>query len=163
MKYQNTRRGFTLIELLVVVLIIGILAAVALPQYRIAVEKSRITQLLVRMDALYKAGAAYYLANGEYPTDVQELDIDIASNAKEIRQITEITSAPHTGVVYADNSKCAIVHKTDGNVGCLTNNIWLLWRRPENRRTCRGMSTLGQKVCKTLSTGEYIEDDGYLM
>ena len=73
----NNNKAFTLIELLVVVLIIGILAAVALPQYQKAVEKSRATQAITLLKSVYQAADAYYLANGVWPTRFDELGIDV--------------------------------------------------------------------------------------
>ena len=70
------RGGFTLIELLVVVLIIGILAAIALPQYRKAKEKAEATQLLTSVKALHEAQQRYYLVNGVFAKSFDNLDVE---------------------------------------------------------------------------------------
>ncbi|WP_428898143.1 prepilin-type N-terminal cleavage/methylation domain-containing protein [Parelusimicrobium proximum] len=72
---QHLGGGFTLIELLVVVLIIAILAAVALPQYTRAVERSRVSEALITLKAAGDAVQRYYLQNDEYTGDFDNLDI----------------------------------------------------------------------------------------
>ena len=71
-----SKAAFTLIELLVVVLIIGILAAVAVPQYQKAVGKSRIAEVRTVVPTLLQAARLYYLETGNHPMSETELSID---------------------------------------------------------------------------------------
>ncbi len=80
----KNKKAFTLIELLVVVLIIGILSAVALPQYQAAVVKAKAATMLAFAKNLLEAEEVYYLANGFYTGSVSDLDIGMPAECSHI-------------------------------------------------------------------------------
>ncbi len=96
------KKGFTLIELLVVVLIIGILASVALPQYEKAVEKTRAMDAVSAVKALKDAQEVYYLANGRYASSLEDLDVKVA---EQLRDFVLETATLSTGRYAYYNSK----------------------------------------------------------
>ena len=72
------KKAFTLIELLVVVLIIAILAAIALPQYQKAVEKTKVAPLFSILHTIYQAQQVYFMTHGKYATSFDKLDFNIS-------------------------------------------------------------------------------------
>ena len=115
---MKNKQAFTLIELLVVVLIIGILAAVALPQYQKAVEKSRGTQALTLLKALGQAQEAHWMASGTYASTFEELDISLPAGwnagapatAPDRNSLTE----PHTNQVWT-----VYMQESEGLIGSM--------------------------------------------
>jgi len=76
---MKKQAGFTLIELLVVVLIIGILASLAIPQYFKAVEKARISESMSVISSIKSAQERYLAGSGGYAADLNNLDISYAN------------------------------------------------------------------------------------
>ncbi len=72
---RTAKKGFTLIEILVVVVIIAILGALALPQYRRAIIKTRFSEMMTAVETAAKAQEAHYLAQGDYAQDLSLLSI----------------------------------------------------------------------------------------
>ena len=107
--------GFTLIELLVVVLIIGILAAVALPKYTKAIEKSRAVEAMVWLNTVLKAEEMYKEATGKYTGVLADLDIEMpgspwSSNAMRGNNFFYQVNVPVAGntlLLFAQRGKVA--------------------------------------------------------
>ena len=152
---EITTRGFTLIELLVVVLIIGILAAVAVPQYQKAVEKSRAMQGLTILRSMIEAQKLYYLANNKYATDFNDLDIDIPSGkGASVRGFKEWSFCIDTGSrMYARN------WYLDARGAHYTGKYDLyVWMSKPMNIYCTGIDLT---VCKALSHGKEQAPAGY--
>ena len=72
---MKTQKGFTLIELMIVVAIIGILAAIAIPQYQNYVARAQFSEAPTLLGGARVAVEEFYVSNGSFPNDLDDLGV----------------------------------------------------------------------------------------
>lgn len=157
--FYTTARGFTLIELLVVVLIIGILASVAMPQYTKAVEKSRAAGVIQKVKSLQNAVDMYLLAN-DWPTvqftnlsgtsGRENLDISFKANATMKRSGLAVSSYmvfdDYYFYVVCERDVCYII--AEDNKPYKEQIVRASWYRYKNYTRYQPMDTWNRGTCK---------------
>ncbi|MBQ7908561.1 MAG: prepilin-type N-terminal cleavage/methylation domain-containing protein [Elusimicrobiaceae bacterium] len=152
------KKGFTLIELLVVVLIIGILSSMALPQYQVAVMKSRFATVQSNVKTIRDLFEVYYMANGEYPTKFSDAAVEIAGCSE-----SEAGNVLSCGNTYYENANPVVYGVVkDKGTHSLTYTLGLAHTGYAGKIFCQSYEghDVSDKVCKSMG-GKYFDTTKY--
>lgn len=158
-KNKNYKRGFTLIEILVVILIIGILAAIALPQYKLAVDKAEFSKLNTIANTFADAYQNFYLIRNEYPYDLDNLDVTLPEGYIKKRTYHDTASC---GIM--DDFYCCIVPEGGATaaITCAKNDykfgIWIIYphrKKGDNYCLAAKDNKRANNLCNNISSYEY--------
>ena len=156
---HKNRQAFTLIELLVVVLIIGILSAIALPQYRIAVAKTQYATVKHLAIAIKNAQEVYYMANNSYATKLDDLDVNLPASNDERNTNEKIYYTNGTCFITEAQSICN-AKTTIGTLGYQIYYDHSIW---PGLRLCvsfdKSLTSVSSRVCKS-ETGQSSPNGG---
>lgn len=142
------KQGFTLIELLVVVLIIGILSAVALPQYTRAVEKSKLAEVHELLQTMSMAEHRYHVANGIYAESFADLDVEFIGASGEVENGDLLTTENFMYSLDDVNSDRTFVKAMRMKSN---NQIYGIYRNIETGATvCEDFDTNDRITCQVL-------------
>ena len=120
---QRTNKGFTLIELLVVVLIIGILAAIALPRYQMAVGKAKFATLKDNARVIREAMDRYYFVHNEFTNNLDNLDIKLNGNGSDYTCNIGSSSILCTREIFNKTIEYTYRYRNFGNLRqCITHS-----------------------------------------
>lgn len=154
---KQVRNGFTMIELLVVVLIIGILTAIAVPQYTQMTEKTELARIFKATTEVIQSQERFFSRNDAYPTAFGQLDIDM----RNFTGSSGVTACgvSGTGAFTFTGSSWNICSYTSGTQRMVTarnatSAVRINYTFPNRFPTCEAVSTAqaaaAQRLCLSL-------------
>ena len=116
---QSVRRGFTLIELLIVVVIIGILAAIAIPKFASTKGKAYVTAMKSDLRNLVTAEEAFFSDSSKYTATLTDLQFQVSTgvNAPALQAGPGWWSATVTHTQLPATNECGIAMNTTNPEG----------------------------------------------